>query len=487
MKKWKDYFIPFNNEELKLFIPMVLMMFCFLFNYTIMRDTKDTLILMNAGAEAIPFIKFWGTLPCSILFLIIYAKLSNSLEPKKLFTVTLVPFFAFFLLFGFVFYPYREALEPTSLVNYLHFHLNACPESMHHTLTVLINLVKNWMYVVFYILSELWGSMGVSLLFWQFANQITSTENAKRFYPRFTQFGNLSLIFSGLFIIYFSDIREHLSSGSDPWEITLKWLMGAIAICCAIILYCYFRINKGLETQNPVEKKKSKEKPKLSLKESFFFLIRSKYLGLICILVLAYGISISLIEVVYKSQLKRQFTTENELCSFIGMVSIFTGVATFAMVTLSSHILRFTGWLRAAVLTPVLMLATGAIFFLCISFDMSILGFTSLWIGVVFGACQNILSKSCKYSLFDPTKEMAYIPLDVDSKVKGKAAIDVVGARFGKSLGGVFLQIIFLFGSVMQSLSLIFSVVALVIFVWIFAVIRLNKLYEPLVEQKAEV
>lgn len=40
------------------------------------------------------------------------------------------------------------------------------------------------------------------------------------------------------------------------------------------------------------------------------------------------------------------------------------------------------------------------------------MGLTPLMAAVLVGAAQNVFSKSAKYSLFDPCKEMAYIPLD---------------------------------------------------------------------------
>lgn len=43
--------------------------------------------------------------------------------------------------------------------------------------------------------------------------------------------------------------------------------------------------------------------------------------------------------------------------------------------------------------------------------------------------------------MFKPAEEMVYIGLDEESRTKGKAAIDVVGAQSGKSAGSVLQQV----------------------------------------------
>lgn len=478
MNRWKAYFWPIERHEWSRVLPMALMMFCFLFNYTIMRDLKDTLILTNAGAEAIPFLKFWGTLPASILFVLCYAKGSNRLKPKALYTATMAPFFLFFVLFGFVLYPFREFFHPSGSVETLRIFLEAhLPSGMQTTLGALTAVYQNWTYAIFYIMSELWGSMGVSLLFWQFANQITSTSEAKRFYPRFTQLGNLSLLASGYTVIYFSNLRHTLPPEIDSWGITLKWLMAFVGLNCAILLVTYY----WMEGRTAKTGEKKKEKPKLSLKESFLFLSRSKYLGLIALLLLAYGISINLIEVVFKSQMKLQYPTEGELSAFCGKLSMSIGFTTLLMVQLSSFILNRISWRAAALVTPFFILVTGGIFFSFVIFRNevgSLLHLSPLFLAVIVGALQNSMSKGMKYALFDPTKEMAYIPLDPESKVKGKAAIDVVGGRLGKSAGGLFLQFVLLFGSIMDNIALLYATVLLIGGVWVMSVLRLNTLYQ---------
>ena len=122
-----------------------------------------------------------------------------------------------------------------------------------------------------------------------------------------------------------------------------------------------------------------------------------------------------------------QFPSPNEYSSFMGDFSTATGIATFTMMLLGRLILRKFGWGVAATITPAVLLVTGVGFFSLLLFGepltplLATFGMTPLRAAVFVGALQNIFSKSAKYSLFDPCKEMAYIPLDEDMKVSAES------------------------------------------------------------------
>jgi TLC ATP/ADP transporter len=65
--------VPPANERQKL-IPLACMFFCILFSYTILRDTKDVLMITapKSGAEVIPFIKTYVNLPVAIVCVFVY-------------------------------------------------------------------------------------------------------------------------------------------------------------------------------------------------------------------------------------------------------------------------------------------------------------------------------------------------------------------------------------------------------------------------------
>ncbi|OIW03841.1 hypothetical protein TanjilG_30117 [Lupinus angustifolius] len=469
---------------LKKIVPLGLMFFCILFNYTILRDTKDVLVVTAKGssAEIIPFLKTWVNLPMAIGFMLLYTKLSNVLSKQALFYAVILPFIAFFGAFGFVLYPLSGYIHPEALADKL---LNILGPRFLGPLAIL----RIWSFCLFYVMAELWGSVVVSVLFWGFANQITTIDEAKRFYPLFGLGANVALVFSGRTVKYFSNMRQHLGPGVDGWAISLKAMMSIVVGMGLAICFLYWWVNNYVSL--PTRSKKKKEKPKMGTMESLKFLVSSRYIRDLATLVVAYGISINLVEVTWKSKLKAQFPSPNEYSSFMGDFSTATGIVTFVMMLLSQFIFDKYGWGVAAKITPTVLLLTGVAFFSLILFGGPVapiiakLGMTPLLAAVYVGAMQNIFSKSAKYSLFDPCKEMAYIPLDEDTKVKGKAAIDVVCNPLGKSGGALIQQFMILtFGSLANSTPYLGGILLVIVLAWLAAAKSLDTQFTELRQEE---
>ncbi|XP_030525175.1 plastidic ATP/ADP-transporter-like [Rhodamnia argentea] len=480
----KPKFLGIEPVTFKKIVPLGLMFFCILFNYTILRDTKDVLVVTAKGssAEIIPFLKTWVNLPMAVGFMLWYTKLSNILSKEALFYSVIVPFIAFFGAFGFVLYPLSNYIHPQAFADKL-------LDTLGPRFLGPLAIMRIWSFCLFYVMAELWGSVVISVLFWGFANQITTVEEAKKFYPLFGLGANVALVFSGRTVKYFSNMRKNLGPGVDGWAISLKAMMTIVVVMGLAICGLYWWVNTFVPL--PTRSKKKKEKPKMGTMESVKFLASSRYIRDLATLVVAYGISINLVEVTWKSKLKAQFPSPNEYSSFMGDFSSATGIMTFSMMLLSQYIFNKYGWGVAAKITPTVLLLTGIGFFSLILFGdplapaLAKFGMTPLLAAVYVGALQNIFSKSAKYSLFDPCKEMAYIPLDEDTKVKGKAAIDVVCNPLGKSGGALIQQFMILtFGSLANSTPYLGGILLVIVLAWLAAARSLETQFNALRQEE---
>lgn len=496
-KGFRSIIWPIHKFELKKFLPMGLMMLCILFIYTLVRDLKDTLMVSHAtggGAETLGFLKLYGVTPAAILFMIVFVKLANIFDREKLFYVIVSFFLTFFIVFGFVLYPLRDVLHMSSET------IASLQQSMPR-LHWVFPVIGNWSYSLFYILSELWGSVVLSALFWQFANEITKVTEAKRFYSLFGFIGNFGLLASGSVIIICANLaKKSVALGvSDAFGTNLRYQTAAVVLFGSVLLGLYRWMNKNVLTDPklymPGEGSKKKSKPKLGLAESAKVIFTNPYLLLIAVLVLAYGVSINLIECVWKGQIKMQYPDSNDYNALMGKLSFTTGCITILVMLVGANILRKFSWKAAALITPVFLLATSLVFFGVIMYENSngmesnIMGVSVLMVAVVVGLVQNAFSKGVKYSLFDSTKQMAYIPLDSELKTKGQAAVEILGGRGGKS-GGAFIQSTLLVAagggvSLSSMVNVLGSIVFIVVIFWIAAVFGLSKRFEALTAEKA--
>ncbi|CAD7696846.1 unnamed protein product [Ostreobium quekettii] len=518
------------------FLPMCTLFFFMAFINTIMDSLKDTFVItaVGGGAQVIPYLTVYAVFPVSLLFVLAYTYASQHFDRSKLFNWIVVMFGVFNLSFALFLYPNHRSL-----------HLYGLGEMMAQNLPVgldgLIGMLQNWTFTLFYCMSELWGDVGLSLLFWGFANEITKMENAPLLYPLFGIGANLAQTLAGLVLKFFSG----LGSGEAAFATSLAKLMWMVMLCKGIVIVLHFWIERNstdLRKQEkqqrqiaaaerpshgpllPGDRTESRQRmrsdkmdaamPNLgnghsssqsdrsqlhpassaldeggghddrvgdtvhmeastsseiegtngsgtpaedtprSIKEVLKILGQSPHIRALAVMMVAQSFAVNVMEFVWKSHVGLVYPTPAAFTGFMGDVATATGIVTGSLMFLSPIMFERLGWTGVAGVTPkVLSYGGGAFFLSCFAYHaftrMGALAWgTAVLPAVAFGgAALFVLARGAKFSLFKPAEEMVYICLDEDSRTKGKAAVDVVGAQFGKSAGSISQQVLLLLSS----------------------------------------
>jgi len=389
-----------------------------------------------------------------------------------------------------VLYPAREWLHPNEFADYLEFTLPAGFKGM-------IAMLRNWTFTSFYVMAELWSNIILFVLFWGFANQVTRLGEAKRFYGLFGIGANISGVAAGQVSVYFSlkAFDPNFFYGQTAWEQSMFFILSLMLVAgiAAIALFRWFNTSvltdpRFYDEEDSAAKLKE-NRPKGSLKDNIRYLVTSPYLISIAVIVISYNVVINLVEVLWKHQLRELYPNPSDFNLYINQVTTIIGVvATLTALFVSGNSIRKFGWTFTAMLTPVILIITsiGFFFFLLTKDQLagvvySLSGMTPLAIVVFFGSAQNVLSRGAKYTVFDATKEMAFVPLAPDTKLKGKAVIDGVCSRLGKSGGSVVHQSLLLaFSSFAASAPYVALFLFITIALWMVAVVVLGRKFNAL-------
>lgn len=482
-------FVPIKRSELKKFVPMCLLFFTLLLVRNILRNVKDTLVATQIGSESISFIAIWIHVPIAFLVLRWYGRLVATVDLEKAFRVSLLAFVCFFAAFALVLFPHRGFFHPS--VGLVQEYLMLLPNMKWFIL-----LWGNWSVTLFVVVSELWAVIICSIAYWQLANKITSVEESTRFYIFFASFGHMNLIVSGPITTFFSRketfFSRFLFDSSDTTEVFIKSLLLPCLVLCVLIFVLHRFLEKNILDTTPrigmhddvslIKKNKSK----LGLFEGLKYIFTSKYLRNLCIITFAYSATMTWSDGILMCMTRKLYTSPSEFCAFKSRIMSYTGLSTLAFSLLGSYLLRRVSWRIVTMSIPIITFFSGAMFFIATYREINLAG-SSLSAVVFLAGLYTVLSKGTKYSLFDATKEMAYVPLPAEVRQRGQAAVDIVGDNIGKILGSglQFIMLTISSNTKHEDLVVILAILCgIACLAWGFAVWQISKQYRNMVDAK---
>lgn len=449
-------------------------------NYTILQSLKDAMIVTSCGAEALPLISAFGVLPASVAFIMYYDNLVAKLDSKAVFYWALAPMVAFYAVFAAVLLPNADALQPVALATKYCAQL---PES----LGCFVRVASNWVYSLFFILGELWGSVAISLLFWSLADDLCNVDEAKDVYPKLGILANFGLIVAGAFTRFVS-----YTLAKDNEVLSLQILTAAIVamtgLMCVVKNYVDTSILPYVYSKQGGKKEKKKSdkaggggEAKKEKAGTWELLTSSPRILNMTLMVMGYGICHKLFGFVWKGQMRLLYPSTAAYATVMADVASFTGACTIGLMLVSKFFFQVLGWGGAALATPLVMLVSGAIFFAGSLFPPgTALPGTALAmllaLGPAAGIVAQVFGRAAKYSLFDPSKEMVFITMGKEEKEAGKAAVDVLGNQIGKTGGSWLMQAaLLLCGSMSGALPVAAAAYMAVCFVWLNATMGLAR------------
>lgn len=438
------------------------LMFLTTIAYCITKAMKEMVLLSQPelGAAYLPVVNFFVALPCSFFLGSFYIGMQYRQSTRFAYHVLCGFLFSYMAIYTFYLAHYSSVVSP-EIIDFLHTFV---PSSI---LKPIATLAGSWHAVCYYTACELWGNFTLMVLFWQLANEVYTTNEARGLYPWFVTISSFGMICSSYVMAW---IRN------TPEPVYTSFVYISLLAFGMNLLVWYSKAPERIRAVSPTAK--------ASLRWTSMFRLCAKSSAIMCLaasIVLYYTLS-NILEVTLKEQVVNSLINPKDYLHFMGDNLFFQGSAILVMGLARQLVFPGLSWSITAALTPTICIVVVNGFLFCALGFMpfSFIGSLNPQQTIYLGLLAVITLKTLKYAFFDVAKEMFYIPLDADVRSQGKTVVDGMGARIGKSGYGVLQFLLFSCTGHYNMIALLPYLLVMVVglsCLWVWVAMYLDYLY----------
>lgn len=411
VKRIFHWSVEIREGETSKTLLMSLFFFLVIFAVTVVKPVRNSLFLSEFGVSKLPYM-YIATAAFTGILVLIDSKLSTILNRTAFMSATI----GFLLLNLGIFW-------------------------------WLVKLPDRWVSAVFYIWINFFNYILVAH-FWTFANQFFNPREGKRLFGFILTVGTLGGIAGGLA----ADLSvTKFFSTEDVLLVAAFALLLSIGVVQLVERFAPNRASvKEISTPST---KKSEEAENSFDRGAYRQHIR--HLGLMVIFVVIVS---TLIDYQFNVMVGSTYPTKMAKTVFFGeFFAILNVISLFLQFFLTSRILKKFGIGVTLILMPVI-LSLGSIGFMFLP-------------TVLLASCLKISDKTLHYSLIQSSRELLFLPVPSQIRVKAKLFIDIFVNRFASAAAGCLIIVVPLSVEKLSAIALIFLAA------WIATTVALRKEY----------
>jgi AAA family ATP:ADP antiporter len=395
---------------------LALLFFLTIMTLWVLKPIRSASLLTHLGARELPYVRL-GTVAVVGLVVIVYSRVVDRLTRITVARGACLLFAALLV----VFWAALEAGGPA---------LGA----------------QRWFVWAVFIMVDIYSTVMVGI-FWIYANDVVSREEADRLYGPIGVGGTVGGIVGGATVDSFVSL-----TGS----VHLLLLSAALCVASALVFTAAERILKPLPR---AIQRRSRDGIRAAT-QGWREVAHSRYLLLLVGVVVTYEFAAAMTDFVVNVVFERTYTSEILLAQMFGRLGwIVSATALLSQVALVPAILPRK---HLALLVPPIAMGLATV-------GLAILPVAAM--AIVLSAADRGLN----YSLEQATKETLYVPLTDAQKYKGKAVIDMFIDRLGKAASAIALIVVLATEGLSISALLAVAFAALVL--WVFCAHWLGRAY----------